>query len=238
MPLTHYKIQRESVVHMMVKQKGYSIPLNIVLENTTDKAILIKNTNWEFDNEKGKSFMSFRPITDQSVIPFYDEVTQQSYHADLNKEDKKWINLYTGNKYKRLKVQSYTLNPDEEQLEFLKGLYLACWVAVQPNLPFKVYHICNLTEKSYSWFEDGMIFYTPAFVSTSKNENLPWPGNCKWEIILTKGKRHHAVDVKSMSQHPTEDEILISCCTRFKVLSKHTNHKDFDYYVYLEYLDL
>jgi ubiquitin C len=237
-PLTYYKIQRESVVHMMVKQKGYSIPLNIVIEHT-EKTTLMKNTNWEFDiNEKGKSFISFHPITDKSMIPFYDEVTQQSYHDGLNQADKKWINLYTGNKYKRLKVQSYTLDPDQEQLEFLKGLYLACWVAVQHNLPFKVYHICNLTEKSFSWLEEGMEFYTPAFLSTSRNENLPWPGNCKWDITLTKGKRHHAVDVKEMSQHPTEDEILISCCTRFRVISKETNHKDFDYYVYLEYLDL
>jgi len=237
--LSYYKIQRESVVHMMGKQTGgYSIPLSTVLENVGDKTVLTKNTNWEFDNENGKSFVSFKPIYDTAGIPFYDAVTKQTYHNGLNNEDRTWINQYTTSKYKRLKVQSYILDPDEEHIKFLQGLYLACWVAVQSNLPFKVYHVCNVTEKSYSWYEENRVFYTPAFISTSRKEDLKWPGNCKWEITLTKGNRHHAVDVKEMSAYPDEDEILISCCTRFKVLSKHKDHKGYAYYIYLEYLDV
>jgi len=83
-----------------------------------------------------------------------------------------------------------------------------------------------------------MIFYSPAFVSTSTKDDLDWAGNTKWEITLQKGKRHHVVNVKSMSQHSDEDEILLSCCTRFKVLAKHEDYQEFKYYVYLEYLDL
>jgi len=84
-----------------------------------------------------------------------------------------------------------------------------------------------------------MIFYTPAFVSTSTNADLEWSGNCKWEITLQKGKRHHVVDVKTVSLHPEEDEILLSCCTRFKVLSKSKiDEPPFEYYIRLEYLDL
>jgi len=236
--LSDYNIRHESVVEMRGKQRGGSIPYETVMKHS-DKTTLMKSTNWIYDsNEKGEDFISFMPITDKLLIPFYDEVTQQPYHDGLNEKDKEWINQYTGESYEKLKVHSYTLEPDEAQLEFLKGLYLACWAAVQSDLPTKVYHICNLTEKSFSWFEEKQQFYTPGFVSTSKNPNLDWPGNCKWEITLTKGRRHHAVDVKTISKYPKEDEILISCCTRFRVLSKHIDHKGYKYYLYLKYLDL
>jgi len=200
-------------------------------------AIEVKS-NWEYDQHNEKDFVSFKPILDKSVIPFYDEVTQQTYHHGITDDDRTWINHYTGSAYKRLKVQSYVLNPDEEHKKFLKGLYMACWAAYQQNLPFKVYHILTVTDLSFSWYEEGMIFFTPAFISTSKKQDLKWAGNCKWEISLSKGNRHHAVDVKEMSEYPDEDEILISCCTRFKVISKHRDYNGFAYYIYLEYLDI
>jgi len=234
-PLSHYSIRHESEVHVKGKQNGYSLTVKTVKENT-NKNTIKRKTNWVLD----KGFISFRPITDKSLIPYYNEVTQQdcNYHEGLNDDDKFWINKYTGPEYKKLKAQSYTLDPDKDQLEFLKKLYLACWVAVQDNLPETVYHICSLTPRSYSWLEKDMIFYSPAFVSTSTKDDLDWAGNTKWEITLQKGKRHHVVNVKSMSQHSDEDEILLSCCTRFKVLAKHEDYQEFKYYVYLEYLDL
>jgi len=236
--LKDYSIKHESEVHVKGKQYGYSIPASVVKANT-DKRTIMRETNWVLD----RGFISFKPITDSSQIPYYNEVTKQdcNYHQGLNEDDISWIRKYTGPDYKKLKVQSYTLNPDDEQLEFLKKLYLACWVADQDNLPETVYHVCNLTPRSYSWFKKKMIFYSPAFVSTSTNSDLQWSGNCKWEITLQKGKRHHVVDVKTMSQHPDEDEILLSCCTRFRVLYKSKDFKDdpdFEYYVKLEYLDL
>jgi len=238
-PLSFYNIKRESSVEVKGKQKGASIPVGTVAKHGDSRMLTTTNANWQFDSENGKNFISVRPITDKSQIPFYDEVTQQSYHQGLNQSDRDWINQYTGPSYERLKVHSYILKPDINQKTFLKGLYLACWAAVQSNLPSKVYHICYLTETSFSWFEEGMVFYTPAFVSTSSNPNLKWKGNCKWEITLTEGMRKHVVDVKTMSQHSDEDEILISCCTRFKVVSKHLDENDpkFDYYIYMEYLD-
>jgi len=118
-PLSYYKIRPESVVHVTVKQAGYSIPMNKVINNS-DKETFLKRTNWEIDTEKRKFFVSFRPITKKSRIPFYDEVTQQPYHEEFNEEDRKWIRRYTGSSYKKLKVQSYILNPDNKQLNFLK----------------------------------------------------------------------------------------------------------------------
>jgi len=235
-PLSYYSMKHESEVHVKGKQNGYSLPAGEV-KTHSDRKTIKRKTNWVLDN----SFISFKPIIDRSVIPFYNAVTQQdsNYHQGLNDDDKYWINKYTGPDYKKLKVQSYTLNPNAKQLKFLKKLYLACWVAEQDNLPDKVYHVCNLTEMSYSWLTEELIFYTPAFVSASTNEELKWSGNCKWEILLQKGKRHHVVDVKEFSQHPEEDEILLSCCTRFKVISKREAYQEeFKYYVQLEYLDL
>jgi len=238
-PLSFYNIKRDSSVEVKGKQKGASIPLGTVVKHSNGTMLTTTNSNWQFDSQNGKHFISYRPITDKSLIPFYDVVTQQQYHQGLNRRDKRWINHYTGPSYERLKVHSYTLKPDAVQLDFLKGLYLACWASVQTNLPSKVYHICYLTETSFSWFVEGMEFYTPAFVSTSKDPNLKWKGNCKWEITLNEGKRDHVVDVKTMSQHPDEDEILISCCTRFRVLSTDllANDPQFNYYIRMEYLD-
>jgi len=241
-PLTDYTIKRESVIRMAITQcGGYSLLKDDVekLAKPETLAVLKKDKRVvEETGIDGISFFSFKPITDKNQIPFYQEVTKQSYHHQLTEEDKKWITEYTGDRYKKLKVQSYVLDPDEDHKAFLKGLYMACWASFQTDLPFTVYHICRLTELSFSWYEEGMIFYTPAFVSTSRRDDLEWKGNCKWEITLTKGNRHHAVDVKEWSQYPTEDEILISCCTRFKVISKCQNHQNKKYYVYLEYLDV
>jgi len=105
-----------------------------------------------------------------------------------------------------------------------------------------VYHIRTLTDISFGWYEDGMEFITPAFVSTSELSNLNWPGNCMWEITLKKGARERLANVMAWSEYPTEHEILICCYTRFKVLSKQTNFTDkhgkvWPYYVQLEFLD-
>jgi hypothetical protein len=235
--LASYNIKRDSVVNVQVKQKGYSLR-DEDMRKHTDTETYNRGTNWERDRQNPQ-FTNFRPITDKALIPFYDEVTNQPYHNGLNQEDKEYIVRYTGNdEYKRLKVQAYTLDPDEDQLKFLKKLYLACWSAVQSNLPEKVYHICYLTEQSFGWLRDDLVFYTPGFVSTTTKKDFRWDGNCKWEITLTKGKRHHAANISSISQNPTEDEILLSCCTRFRVTSTRTNHDGFAYYVYLDYLDL
>jgi len=240
-PLSFYNIRHDSVVEVKGKQKGASIPVATVLKHSDSTMLTNTKANWQFDSEKGKTYISFPPITDKSQIPFYDKVTKQTYHQGVNGKDIYWINHYTGPSYERLKVHSYTLEPDYFQLRFMKGLYSACWATVQSDLPTTVYHICNLTEMSFSWFKEGMEFYTPAFVSTSKKTNLDWPGNCKWEITLNEGKRDHVADVKMMSQHPDEDEILISCCTRFRVVSKCTTPSfdpHYDYYICMEYLDL
>jgi len=246
LPIQHYNIQRESVIYTNCKQRGgYSIPNNqaykeIIEEN---KTVLASGKNWINDQDKeGNLYISFKPITDKEMIPFYNEVVNQTYHHGLTEDDEEWIRKYTDSAYKRLKVQSYILQPDEDHLLFLKGLYLACWGAYQKDLPTTVYHICNLTDQSYDWYKEGMIFITPAFVSTSKKSNLNWSGNTQWEISLTKGKRHHAAYVKAMSVYPSEEEVLISCCTRFIVLSKREGVKEekerFAYYIKLEFLDL
>lgn len=235
--ITLYQIGQESTVCMAITAGGgYSVKKEDVLSLITPGTNL--NTQRIIqEEENGISFFSFKPITKKSDIPYYEEVTKQIYHHGINDEDKMWIGKYTGPEYKKLKVQSYVLNPDKEQLAFLKGLYVACWAPYQMDLPDTVYHICTLTESSFSWYEPDMIFYTPAFISTSKRNNLKWPGNCKWEITLKKGNRHHAVAVKEWSNYAAEEEILLSCCTRFKVLSTHRHHKDYPFYVYLEFLD-
>lgn len=234
--LNFYCIIRESTVSMAVTHGGgYSLKLNDVLSAISDS--IPDSDRIVLETENGDNYVSFKPITKPEDITFYDEVTKQMYHHGINEEDKEWIRQYTGSGYKKLKVQSYILKPDKEHLSFLKGLYSACWASYQTNLPSTVYHICTVTEESFSWYETDMIFYTPAFISTSKRDNLKWPGNCKWEITLIKNNRHHAVDVKDWSQYRDEEEVLLSCCTRFKVLSKHKNHKGFPYYVYLEFLD-
>jgi len=240
-PLSYYNIKHNSVVEVKGKQKGGTISLEIVMKHSDSTMLRTTNAKWQFDSQNGKNYICFRPITDKSHITFYDAVTNQTYRQGLSQTDIYWINHYTGPSYERLKVHSYILKPDHEQLEFLKGLYLACWAAVQPDLPSTVYHICSLTDTSFSWFVEGMEFYTPAFISTSINPDLTWKGNCKWEITLKEGMRDHGVDVKKMSQHPEEDEILISCCTRFRVISKHiypVNDPNFNYYICMEYLDL
>jgi hypothetical protein len=239
LPLSSYNIQRESLIHCMSRQSGYSIAAENVKQHVSSPETLQReNTNWEHDELGEKEFYSFKPILDPSKIPFYEDVVKQTYHHGLTDKDQKWIKKYTGKAYNRLKVQAYTLDPDPKQLAFLKGLFLSCWAAYQTDLPSTVYHILMVTEKSFSWYVENMIFYTPAFISTSRKDDFKWKGNCKWEITLTKGNRHHAVDVKQVSCCPWEDEILISCCTRFKVLKAYKNHKGYDFYVYLEYLDI
>jgi len=197
------------------------------------------NPRWvEETNNAGVAVLSFPPIHNSGDIPFYPAITQLQYQH-FSEDDKFWIKEYTGIiKYKRLKAQSYVLNPDEVQLNFLKRLYLAVWAVYQTELPKTVYHICSLTDTSFSWYQPGMEFITPAFVSTSKRDDLKWEGNCKWEITLNPRKRDHVAYVKDWSEFPDEEEILISCCTRFKVLEKYTKHKGKDYYIYLEYLDI
>jgi len=239
LPLSHYNIQRESLIHYTSRQSGgYSILAENVNRHISSANTLTRCDNWERDQLVDKEFISFKPILDPSKIPYYEDVIKQTYHHGLTAKDQKWIKKYTGKDYHRLKVQAYTLDPDPKHLEFLKGLFLACWSAYQEDLPLTVYHILTVTEKSFSWYEENMIFYTPAFISTSRKDDFKWKGNCKWEITMTKGNRHHAVDVKQVSCCPWEDEILISCCTRFRVLKTHRNHKGYDFYVYLEYLDL
>jgi len=146
---------------------------------------------------------------------------------------------YTGPEdYKELKVKSYLLQLDDEQKKFLKELYLEVWGIYQKNLPTMVYHICTLSDLSYSWYEVGMEFITPAFVSTSTKKDLKHEGNCKWEITLKPGMRERVAFVKEWSQYKSEEEVLICCCTRFKVISKQrVNEGKILYHICLDYLD-
>jgi hypothetical protein len=236
--LKDYNIQRESVIEVRPKQYGGTLTTQTIAKHSS--ALPLTTAKWEFDYENGKPYISFPPVLDKSEIPFYDAVVHQPYHEDLTAEDEKWIKKYTGIAYEKLKVHAYTLVPDGEQLTFLKGLYLACWAARQLDLPTTVYHMCTLTEKSFSWFsQENLEFITPGFISTSKNPNFKWgDSNCKWEITLTPGKRDHAANVSAISKYKKEEEILLSCCTRFRVLSSRRNYKDYKYYIFMEYLDL
>lgn len=243
--VSSYNIRKESVINMNGTQRGgVSIPLSFYTSNDIplpEEPTPETDYNYRYDkNEDGRPFVSFKPITNKSKIPYYDEITRQPYHHGVSDEDKVWISKYTSKDYRRLKAQSYILNPDDHHMRFLKGLYLACWCSFQTDLPDIVYHICYLTDTSFDWYDIGMVFYTPAFVSTSRKNNLPWFGNCQWVISLSKGKRHHAVDVMELSNHRSEEEILISCCTKFKVVGKERllNDQKFKYKVFLEYLDL
>lgn len=233
----HLKIIRESVITMTTKQGGCAIKYAHLRQNGFDAKLEQPAGIWENDvNEDGHTMVCFRPVTDRSVIPFYDMVTKQPYHNGLTAEDEQAIRDYTGDGYKILNTKCYTLKLDDEYLPIAKKLFSACYAAVQTDLPFKVYHFCKMTEKSFDWWQVGMTFYTPAFVSASRNPYLKWPGNCRWEILLSKGQRHHVVDVRNISLHPNEQEILISCCTRFRILEKNRTGENF--YLKLQYLDL
>jgi hypothetical protein len=209
---------------------GYTLPKFIVNAYVTipksDRIEEIKETD----------LVRFKPIISPGEIPYYTDILQIEY-PDGELGPKSCITRYTGDEYEKLKVQCYTLQLDEVQKTFLIGLFKEVWGVHQENLPSTVYHICNLDEESFEWYKPGLVFITPAFVSTSVNPNFRWSGNCKWEITLKPGQRAHAADVSEWSYHKEEKEVLICCCTRFRVISKQKDHNGKAYYIYLEYLD-
>jgi len=78
-------------------------------------------------------------------------------------------------------------------------------------------------------FPKNGIFQDQAFLSSTRKIGGEFSGNTKIEIKSSRG-----VDVRSVSRHPTEEEVLFPPGTKFKVISRETDSKNGTFLIKIE----
>jgi len=73
-------------------------------------------------------------------------------------------------------------------------------------------------------YKEGKVYYWPFFISTSANESIAQKfGPVLFIIEIPYSSPFSALDIRSYSIYPKEEEILFHPYTRFKVLKKERN---------------